>query len=621
MLAAACSEADEQLSASQSNQLTTIYSGNGRFTTRAVADSKWENGDQIGVFMSNEDGTILHASNVQFSTTLTEASATAKFTAVGDGITLVNDKVKFFAYYPYSASQSGTTYTVQIGDQNNAADMAKYDLRWAGIVERDYTGGTAEALNLTFSHKLTYLRVQLSNLAQGVTVESVTVSGVNTDASFDLATGVLSGAAANRSVTLGNLSTEYAAVVVPTAAADLSNMKLTIKARSAADAPLMDYVYNYSGNLANGFAAGYQYLFRLSLGGATSGEATLDELEAELGGFNDDANTPAIDGTTEAGTEAVTEIKVAADITLAQLNEDLASQTGKIALVFDGGEYELGAEARSAIEFPAAVTSVTFTSQSAASRTADNQAKLSISNLKWSGELKELKFDNVEVIGNPRDYFISNQAEHADGSKGSCLFAADGVIEIKNCYFHDTNRIFQWSGNEGVEKKVLASFTISNSRMEGTNQPLFDNYSAAKVVLENSTFYNWTIVAKTANAGAEFDVQNCTLAQITKTPLECYGGSGTITYNNNISAAINTNSDRNLISKFTTVTAAGNYAAIDGDNGAALGGFSDVTGFDATMTQTALLPNFASDDLTQKFVPATGITVGDPRWTATGSAQ
>lgn len=206
MLAAACSEADEQLSASQSNQLTTIYSGNGRFTTRAVADSKWENGDQIGVFMSNEDGTTLYASNVQFSTTLTEASATAKFNAVNGGITLVNDKVKFFAYYPYSATQSGTTYTVQIGDQNSAADMAQYDLRWAGNVERDYTGGTAEALNLTFSHQLTYLRVQLSNLAEGVTVESVTVSGVNTDASFDLATGVLSGAAANRSVTLGKLS-------------------------------------------------------------------------------------------------------------------------------------------------------------------------------------------------------------------------------------------------------------------------------------------------------------------------------------------------------------------------------------------------------------------------------
>ena len=51
-LAAACSEVDELASnALGEKKLETIQSGTDRFATRVSLDSKWEQGDAIGVYM------------------------------------------------------------------------------------------------------------------------------------------------------------------------------------------------------------------------------------------------------------------------------------------------------------------------------------------------------------------------------------------------------------------------------------------------------------------------------------------------------------------------------------------------------------------------------------------
>lgn len=224
-----------------------------------------------------------------------------------------------------------------------------------------------------------------------------------------------------------------------------------------------------------------------------------------------------------------------------------------------------------------------------------------MSDLRWDGKLKELKFENVEVAGNGKSYFISDKAQHGEVT-GSGLFDADAVVEIKNCYFHNIKRLIQWRGNKDIEKEVMASFKIENSRMEGVGEQLLDGYAAAQVVLSKSTFYNWSLIAKIANKDAAFNVQDCTLVNTKNTALEC-GGDGSITYNRNISIII---SEKNLIFNLSTATTAtGNYTN-DGEKM----GFAE--GFTVKTTEE-LLPNLSSTGDNQ-FVPADGIQAGDPRW-------
>lgn len=593
MTMVACSQENSFLSQDETGVLRTISSGSGKFASRSVVDSKWEQNDAIGVFMLKSDASSTYAENVKFTNNTAEANTKVTFTSE-TGITLVNDKVKFHAYYPWSDTNvTGTIYNVQISDQTELTTVSNSDLRWTVSDEKDLTNGTLEGgLSLNFAHKLTFLKVK-TNVAD---VKSVSVSGVNTEAQFNIVDGTLSNEAGNtKSIQLCettiNGQTVYCGIVVPTT--ELKDFVIKIVATEEGKDMVYQYVYGDNNTLEDGLKGGWQYLFNITLEGST-GSATLDKIEAELGGFEGD-DTP-VNGEVSNPEEAVTDVTVPAGTDLDGLKTLLEGKSGKISLNFADGTYDLTGGNRLAIEFQEAITGVRFVGSDA------SNVKLSIAYLSWPGDLQELKFQNVEVEGNGSDYFIyTHIVDSETQTERVCRFAEGGVVEFDGCYFHGTNRIFRWTGD--AAKNKLSLFSIVNSRMEGTNQSLFEKFESANIVIKNSTVYNWSNIAVAGNSDAVYDVQNCTFAKVSASMLE---GGSSITFNNNIVADI----QKSIIWSMTLTEAVNNYASTGTDLGNKLKEGENIT----SKELSELLPNYSGGDLSTMFVPASGIEAGDPRW-------
>ena len=619
MTMVACSQENSFLSQDETGVLRTISSGSGKFASRSVVDSKWEQGDAIGVFMlKSEDASSYSQDNVKFINNETTANTKVTFTSE-TGITLVNDKVKFHAYYPWSDTNiSGTTYNIQISDQTELTNVSNSDLRWAVSDEKDLTNGTLEGgLSLNFAHKLTFLKVK-TNVAD---VKSVSVSGVNTEAQFNIVDGTLSNEAGNtKSIQLCkttiNEQEVYCGIVVPTT--ELKDFVIKIVATEEGKDMVYQYVYGDNTTLAEGFKGGWQYLFNITLEGST-GSATLDKIEAELGGFEGESS---VNGEVSDPQEAVTDITVPAGTNLDGLNALLADKSGKVSLNFADGTYDLSGKGsvegvgRVGLEFPEAITGINFVGSDA------SKVTLNIAYLRWPGDLQELKFKNVKVESNGSDYFIythipvdengdliedytSGEDYSSATDKRSCRFAEGGVIEIDGCYFHNTKRIFRWAtaGGVSITNNKLSLISITNSRMEGTNESLFERHNASNVVLKESTFYNWSNVASTGNTDAVFDVQNCTFAKVSNRLI--YKGS--ITFNNNIAVEIT-----NGLVEGTITAASNNY----GETDATLGNLTEATNI-TLKDLSDIFTNYTTGTTTiddDTFVPKSGITAGDPRW-------
>lgn len=604
MTMVACSQENSFLSQDETGVLRTISSGSGKFASRSVVDSKWEQGDAIGVFMlKSEDASSYSQDNVKFINNETTANTKVTFTSE-TGITLVNDKVKFHANYPWSDTNvTGTTYNVQISDQTDLPTVSNSDLRWAVSNEKDLTNGTLEGgLSLNFAHKLTFLKVK-TNVAD---VKSVYVSGVNTEAQFNIVDGTLSNeTGTTKSIQLCeatiNEETVYCGIVVPTT--DLSSLVLKIVAKEDNKDMVYQYVYGSSSTLSNGFEGGWQYLFNITLAGST-GTATLDKIEAELGGF--EGGESSVDGEVSNPEEAVTNIAVPAGTDLDGLNVLLADKSGKVSLNFadDEDEYELGCETRSVIEIPPTITGISFVGSNY------NNVHLRIAKIKWEQDLQELRFENVEVEGNPSDYFMNNGVEEGD-VKRTPRFVEDGIVEFKGCYVHGADRLFYWVGNN-VTKNSLASFTIDNCIMVGDGNQLFEGYETKKMIYKNSTFLNWSCLGKITQETepVEFDIQNCTLANLSATGFE--GGSGsTAIFKDNIVVDM-PNGNTYILYGLNVTDASGNIM----DNQDKVGSLTVNTNVEIKNT-TDILPDYTlgatavSDGM---FVPASGIEAGDPRW-------
>lgn len=601
MTMVACSQENSFLSQDETGVLRTISSGSGKFASRSVVDSKWEQNDAIGVFMLKSDASSTYAENVKFTNNTAEANTKVTFTSE-TGITLVNDKVKFHAYYPWSETNvTGTTYNVQISDQTKLTNVSNSDLRWAVSDEKNLTNGTLEGgLSLNFAHKLTFLKVK-TNVAD---VKSVSVSGVNTEAQFNIVDGTLSNEAGNtKSIQLCkttiNEQEVYCGIVVPTT--ELKDFVIKIVATEEGKDMVYQYVYGDNTTLAEGFKGGWQYLFNITLEGST-GSATLDKIEAELGGFEGD-DTP-VNGEVSNPEEAVTDITVPAGTDLDGLNALLADKSGKISLNFADGTYDLGHTDRNVIEIPNNVTGISFVGSNY------NSVKLKIAKIKWEQDLQELYFENVEIEGHAQDYFMNDGITENTG-KRTPRFAEGGIVEFKSCYVHGANRLFYWKGS-GVTKNTLASFVIDDCIMVGAGNQVLEGYDTAKMIYKNSTFLNWSCLGKITQktTPVEFDIQNCTLANLSATGFEG-GSASTAIFKDNIVVDM-PNGNTYILYGLNVTDASGNIM----DNQDKVGSLTVNTNVEIKNT-TDILPDYTlgatavSDGM---FVPASGIEAGDPRW-------
>ena len=169
-----------------------------RAATLSDFTSKFENGDEIGIFaVANGDplaasGNPIH--NVKLTYTETTPgnpstgswSGPAYWPTSASGITSLD----FYAYYPYDASATNPqdiAFNIAT-DQSAAADHNKSDLLTAKTANKGKTDG---AVPLTFSHALAMVQVSIPKEGKGFgpsTGLTVTLRGVKPVAALDLNT-------------------------------------------------------------------------------------------------------------------------------------------------------------------------------------------------------------------------------------------------------------------------------------------------------------------------------------------------------------------------------------------------------------------------------------------------
>jgi hypothetical protein len=192
----------------------------------AAVGSSWENSDAIGVFMVNHGTTNVRgdATNRKYVT----AAGNGTFAADGAGNTIyypVNgDKVDFITYYPYQSSITTLgNYPVNVATQTTPAAI---DLLYATANNSGsgYDKSNASAVALTFDHKLSKLTLNTSVaagsteiIAADLLTMTVTIAGMNTQASFNLAAGTLGAGSSKANITPKTVTAgaKYEAILLP----------------------------------------------------------------------------------------------------------------------------------------------------------------------------------------------------------------------------------------------------------------------------------------------------------------------------------------------------------------------------------------------------------------------
>lgn len=200
--------------------------------TRAT-DTKFENGDKVGLFVVNYDGStpgILvssgnHVDNMCFT-------YSGNWTP-DEEIYWENDKTKadFYSYYPYTSAISNVTaHPLSVKtDQNTEENYKASDFLWgktAGITP------TKDAVNILVKHVMSNLIIKLvagdGYKDEDLTLANIAISGLKTKATIDLTNGnvIATGAAAD--ISPRKESAQYRALVVPQSVTNIDLIKITI---------------------------------------------------------------------------------------------------------------------------------------------------------------------------------------------------------------------------------------------------------------------------------------------------------------------------------------------------------------------------------------------------------
>lgn len=599
-LATACSEVNESSFTNDDGQkrLNKVSSGNDRFSTRLNSEtSEWESGDAIGIYMfDTEDKNILNnALNVKY--TAMGDGMTANFTSE-PGIAIYDMPTNFVAYYPHSTAAdvidaTAALYHVDLSNQSNG--ISAHDLMWAKVTDQTTESLLAGGLAFTFHHQLVLLRVNVTN--ENVSdVTSITVGGMNTTATFNLVDGELSNVDNQQSIALQKKNNKtFLGIMLPTE--EIKNkLSLTIMA----DGGKYQYTVPETSQIDR-FVAGNEYTFNINLGKDTSGE---------ISGGNG-SNTPWGDGGSEEGDgDKVSENEaIPADYTQKAITKEtdlstvLSGATGKVALVFaanaDGYTFS------SPLVVPEAVTELMLIGDT------KEQVKMKLAQIQYK-DLQKIALNNLDITGEKSTPLMNNEE--------TAQLSADAVIEIKKCNLSEMKSVCNWSQGDDGAQNLLSAVVIDDCQMENMEN-VFNYYGSKAITVTNSTLYKMTervIYVKDANS-VVITVENCTLIDLAKTPIESRYGNGNLYYKNNVSACFVT-TNPNIGYKMDVREFSGNYAAASTEEGKqpvmnVHGKPVDATAFpnawvDVTKTVSELFDDFANGNFKLKI----DAQAGDPRW-------
>ena len=155
----------------------------------------WITGDQIGIFMRDAAGSNSYARDNVLYSVVTGGASTASLTASATPLYFPNktSNVKFYAYYPYSATSNSllVNYTLP-ANQSTTQALGSADIMYASTGSHT---GAAPNIALNFNHQMTLLTFNIKGgLLSGLfTLTQVTVNGaaITNTGTLDLSTGIL----------------------------------------------------------------------------------------------------------------------------------------------------------------------------------------------------------------------------------------------------------------------------------------------------------------------------------------------------------------------------------------------------------------------------------------------
>lgn len=179
-----CSCSKNEDSNQSQEDITKKVSFSGSTIATRTVGNEWEESDQVGIFMyKNSVSETAEFSNVCYTST-----AKGDFSAYVDSESIymyVEDKVDFYAYYPYQSDMSDAIYSADVSDQS---DLGNIDFLIASITGVDKT---TESVSFTFEHKLAMLTIDVIPNAYISSLErlEMSIEGLNSKAEYSIIDG------------------------------------------------------------------------------------------------------------------------------------------------------------------------------------------------------------------------------------------------------------------------------------------------------------------------------------------------------------------------------------------------------------------------------------------------
>lgn len=240
--------------------------------TTSANQVTWSTGDNIGIYMRYSPGTpvpsdrsnVLHTVNTSGSSSSALSSTSPIY--LPDRVT----NMKFYAYYPYSASAPANSLVLNysLPQDQSIAQLGNADLMCSPVYT---TNGSAPNVPLTFNHQMVLLsfRIKSSVLLTSGLLTKVTVSGsgVTNSGTLDLATATLT---PNTSSVFSPFSTTSQLITYTTTAyVDIIINPCVITSSNQLSVTLSFGLTDHSANLVSNtpftFVKGTRYIYNLNV--------------------------------------------------------------------------------------------------------------------------------------------------------------------------------------------------------------------------------------------------------------------------------------------------------------------------------------------------------------------
>lgn len=578
ILSVGCSEVEVLTGNSyEEHGIYKIFSSKTEFSSRVTSDGAWEKGDAIGLYVfESESGKVTSAGiNVKYNAAVKDGNAV--FSPENTAAVIPDVNSDFVAYYPFSEDvakidKEAAVYKIDLSDQTSG--FKNHDLIYAKLNNQSVPALSGGGLSMDFSHKLSLVQVNVKGLGTDETVNSITVSGLNTTANFDLVKGEIKNEGNIGNIKLQELSeNSFVGVMLPTTT--LEGMKISIATGTR------KFQYSPKGEVAiTEFAAGNKYVYDI-----TASESS-DEDDSEI---SDEILNGYEQIKVHSGTSEISQL--------------LQGKTGKVALIFDAVNYNT-----TGITIPETITDLMLYGKSGSvlSNTLDGLPHISFSSSAISftdSKFSTLTFVGVEMSGNEKDALI-----------GRNIFSNGGQVIVKDCKIHDFNNILHV---DGTPEGNTISVNIENSIINNSADLIW-KYALSSLYIRNSTVYKMNVIARSGRLGV-VAIENCTLVDFSATLVE---DSGNLIFNNNILSSFATYDGKdNLCYKITGIKGfTGNYYASSSDGKFPMiknKGEDIGTQFpNAWQSKENVFDGTNANAIDGKFY-TTISTAGDPRWRQT----